>query len=390
MKKIDCFILVICFSIIFTMFTGCIEGSFKKTDTVLMKLDSAENVQWTSVIDNNDYAAARSLAPTSSQYIQTSDNGFFITGFFTNRSGDHGIRMLKTDREGNLVWEKRLPGQTGAILAIHQRNDGGYSMFWNDGRVYNFDASGTIEKIVNIPEQVHQIPGTAYPAVTMRSITRTSDGNLSTIMTGGDYNTLQQPVVIAGLSQNGTILWEKTYDLKNLAGTTSLIQTRDGGFIIGKFFYSNEPGGGKKILIEKTDPNTSIVWDSTLGICNYTFCNNDLLGMHESANQGYDIIYQTHEQSNASSGNPVVTVYARLDNNGQVMQQDLLTNISGLPLWLFDQRGSSLEFADMVNGRLKNSKIPENNQGNPVIRFVSLLKTDDGGYALLGTRYYEL
>jgi len=388
MKKAAYIILVICLSIIFTTFTGCIEGSFKKTDTVLMKLDGTENIQWTSVIDNKDYAAARSLAPTSSQYIQTSDHGFFIAGFFTNRSGDRGIRMLKTDSEGNLAWEKRLPGQTGEILAIHQRNDGGYSMFWTDGRVYNFDASGTMERIVNIPEQIHQIQGAEYPAVTLRSIIPTSNGNMSTIITGGDYYALQQPVVIAGLSQNGTVLWEKTYDLKNLAGTTSLIQTQDGGFLLGKFFYSNEPGGGKKILIEKTDTNNSIVWDSTLGICNYTFCNNDLLGMHESANLGYDVIYQSHEQSNASSGNPVVTVYARLDNDGQVMQQDLLTNVSGLPSWHFNRGGSSLAFADVVKESVIKTMVHEKSQGNPTIRFVSLLKTDDGGYALLGTRYY--
>lgn len=388
MKKATYIILVICFSIIFTTFTGCIEGSFKKTETVLMKLDSTENIQWTSVIDNNDYAAARSLAPTSNQYIQTSDKGFFIAGFFFNRSGDHGLRILKTDSGGHLAWEKRIPGQTGEILTLLQRNDGGYLVFWNDGRVYNFDASGTMERIVNIPEQVYQIQGTAYSAVTLRSITKTSDGNMSAIMTGGDYYAIQQPVVIAVLSQNGTVIGKKISDLKNLAGTTSLIQTRDGGFLLGKFFGSDEPGGGKKILIEKTDTNTSIAWDSTLGICNYTFCNNDLLGMHESANQGYDIIYQSHEQSNASSGNPVVTVYARLDNNGQVMQQDLLTNISGLPPWHFNYGGSSLAFADMVNESLIKTMVHEKSQGNPTIRFVSLLKTDDGGYALLGTRYY--
>jgi len=68
---------------------------------------------------------------------------------------------------------------------------------------------------------------------------------------------------------------------------------------------------------------------------------------------------------NSSSGNPEVTVYARLDNNNQVILQELLTNVSGLPQWLFSQDGSSLEFADMVTGWLNNSKIPENNPGNP-------------------------
>ncbi|MGB7787236.1 hypothetical protein, partial [Methanoregula sp.] len=274
------------------------------------------------------------------------------------------------------------------ILAILQRNDGGYSVFWKDGRVYNFDASGTMERIVSIPEQIYQTRGTAYPGVTPRSIAYTPDGTMSAIMTGGDYNDQQPPLVIAGLSQNGTVLWERPYELKNMTGATSLIQTRDGGFLLGKFYYSDEPGGGKKILIEKTDANSSIAWDSTLGICNYTFCNNDLLGMHASANQGYDIIYQSHEQNNASSGNPVVTVYARLDSSGQAMQQEILTNITELPTWFFDQSGSSPEFADMVQESVTNTVIHGNSQVNPTIGFVSILKTGDGGYALLGIRDY--
>ncbi|MGB7787991.1 hypothetical protein, partial [Methanoregula sp.] len=94
MKKTSYIILIICFFIIFTLVTGCIESSFKKTDMVLVKLDRAKNIQWTAVIDNNDYATSQSLAPSSSQYIQTSDKGFFIAGFFFNSSGGHSLRIL--------------------------------------------------------------------------------------------------------------------------------------------------------------------------------------------------------------------------------------------------------------------------------------------------------
>jgi hypothetical protein len=385
MKKRVFIILIICLSIIVTAFAGCIESSFKKTETVITKLDSTEKVQWTTVIDNKDYSTTQSLSP-SNRFIQTSDKGFFIAGFFFNSSGGN-IRLLKTDSTGTLLWEKRIPGQTGEILAIIQRNDGGYSVFSRDGRMYNFDTSGTMERIMDISEQINQTPGGGHPLITLRSITWTSDNDL--IMIGDNYANIRQPVVIARLSQNGTVLWEKTYASENMGGTTSLIQTQDGGLLLGKFFYSDQQEGGKNILIEKTDTNTSIVWDSALGICNFTFCNNDLLGMHESANQGYDIIYQSHEQSNRSKGNmPVVTVYARLDNNGQVIQQELLTNVSGLPPWIFYQSDISSELISLIPERAMNTIIAEKSQGNPTNRFDSLLKTDDGGYALLGSRYY--
>lgn len=389
MKKAGYFILIICLSLIFTTCTGCIEGSFKKTETVITKLDSNENVQWTAAIENNDYATARSLAPLSSRFIQTSDKGFFIAGLFFNSTADNSLRVLKTDSAGNLVWDKRLSGQTGELLTLFQRNDGGYLVFWKDGRVYNFDATGTREQVVNIPEQIHKMQGAAYSGVSPCSLIPGADGNLSMILSGGDYYSIENPVIIAGLAQNGTVLWEKSYELKNPDGTRSIIPTRDGGFLLGKFYFDEKVGGGKKILVEKTGPGTSIAWDTAPGTCNSTLCIDDLLGIHESADKGYEIVYQSEEQRNASANNPVKTVYARLDQNGQVVQQEVLTGISGLPPWFLPQDGQSLEITSLVNERVINSMIPENSRDNPpTVRVHYLLKTDDGGYALLGTRYY--
>ena len=385
MKKRVFIIFIICLSIIVTVFTGCIESSYKKTETVLTKLDSTEKVQWITIIDNKDYSTAQSLSP-SNRFIQTSDKGFLIASFFFNNSGGN-IRLLKIDRAGTLLWEKRIPGQTGEILAIIQRNDGGYSIFSRDGCVYNFDVSGTLERITDISDQINQTPGGGHPQITLRSIAGTSGSDL--IVIGDNSANIWQPVVIARLSQNGTVLMEKTYARENMDGTTSLIQTPDGGLLLGKFFYIDRPGGGKQILIEKTDTNNSIVWNSTLGTCRFAFCNNDLLGMHESADKGYDVIYQSHEQTNRSKGNmPVDIVYARLDNNGQLIQQDILPTVSGLPPWVFYQSDISSELINLIPEKAMNAIIAEKSQGNPTNRFDSLLKTDDGGYVVLGSRYY--
>jgi hypothetical protein len=374
-------VLGICISS--TFFAGCIERHFKQTDTILTKLSSTENVQWTTVIGNKDYSTSESLAP-SNRFIQTSDHGFFIAGFFFTSSGGGGIRILKINSNGNLVWEKRVPDQSGEILTTIQRNSGGYSVFTRDGRVFNFDPSGAMERMVDISEKINQSPGRGQPQVTLNSIIQASDGNL--IITGKNYANIWQPGIIAGLSQNGTLLWEKIFDEQKMGGLVSLVQTNDGGFLLGKSKYSDEPGGGKIIVIEKTDPDTSIVWNSTLGICNYTFCNNDLLGMHESENMGYEIFYQSHEQSNSSYGNmPMVIVYARLDTDGKVVQQNLPKNNSELPPWLFYQSGP--ELVSLMNESTLNTIIPGSSQGTPLFRPDCLLKTDDGGFALLGTRY---
>ena len=73
------------------------------------------------------------------------------------------------------------------------------------------------------------------------------------------------------------------------------------GWLSGKGYRDDAPGGGDEILIEKTNASSDIIWDTVLGACNKTAsCNNDLIGMHESGD-GYDIIYQSYpQQSNES------------------------------------------------------------------------------------------
>jgi hypothetical protein len=378
--------LIFCAIIILIFSVGCIERHTTKTETMVTKLDSREIIQWTTIIENTGYSTSQSVAPTN-RFIQTSDKGFFIAGFFSGSSGGSGIRILKTDSGGNLAWERRISDQSGEIFFIIQRNDGGYSVFCRDGRVYNFSPAGTLEGTREIHTQINRTPGGGDPVVTLRSITRTPDGDL--IAVGDNYANMRQPVLITRLSENGTVLGEKTYSRENMGSTTSLLQTQDGGLLLGKFFYRDEPGGGKQLQIEKTDANVSMVWDSPLGICNFPFCNNDLLGMHESADGGYDIVYQSHEQSNRSKGNmPVVTVHAQLDNNGRVIRQDMLTNVSGLPSWIFSQSNISSELINLVPEKTMNAIIAGKSQGNPTNRFDSVIRTDDGGYTVLGTRLY--
>ena len=45
MKTNTFIITVVCVLILFAMISGCIEGYYKKTETVLVKLGSQENIQ---------------------------------------------------------------------------------------------------------------------------------------------------------------------------------------------------------------------------------------------------------------------------------------------------------------------------------------------------------
>jgi len=383
-------IAVVCFFILFTLIVGCIEGSFTKTETVLVKLDNQENIQWVSVIQNPDYATATALAPRFYQFIQTPDNGFFVAGYYSNRSGYTMLRVFRTDSKGNPLWDQKLAdsGMGGEIRSILQWDDGGVSIFGRDEQVFTFDAVGRLQEVTNnMMDSICRTNGTVCYDLTSLSLTQNPDGSLNCILTNGNFSTSQTSLIAATVTRNGTLLKKESFPLKNPDGMTEIIRTNDSGWLSGKGYRDDAPGGGNEILIEKTNASSALSWDTVLGTCNKTaFCNNDLIGMHESE-EGYDIIYQSHLQ-HSNEYVPVDTISARLDTKGHIVRQDKISDISGIPAWILREGGSRTEFYDLIPKKVLDTAANANGTNNPRFGSISLIRTADGGYALLGTRYY--
>ncbi|MFA5236534.1 MAG: hypothetical protein WC362_01605 [Methanoregula sp.] len=392
MKRTAYLSLVIGFLLLFVAFAGCIEGSFTKTETVLVKLDSHENIQWISVIQNPDYATATALAPRFYRFIQTTDNGFFVAGYYSNRSGTTTLRVFRTDSNGNPVWDQRLARMDFMgvpTISPIQWGDGGYSVILNGGMVYNFDSAGKSLGVTNIQDPICRTNGTVCYDLTPFSLTQNPDGSLNWILTNGNFSTSQTTLITATVARNGTLLKKEILPLKTPNGVTNIIRTCDNGFLFGKEYIDYSPGGaGYEILIEKTNASLDILWDTVLGTCNTktSFCNNDLIGMHDSGD-GYDIIYQSHPQHSNESV-PADTISARLDSQGRIVRQDTIPDLSGIPAWIFTETGSRPDFIDLIPRNVLDSVANAHGGNNPTFGSISLIRTADGGFALLGTRYY--
>ena len=379
---------VVCFFILFALISGCIEGSFTKTETLLVKLDGEENIRWISVIQNPDYATATGFAPRFYQFIQTSDNGFFVAGYYSNRSGYTMLRVFRTDDKGNPLWDqKRETIGLTEIRSIFQWNDGEYSLLGRGDQVYTFDSAGNLLDTVNMMDSICRTNGTICYDLTPISLTQNSDDSLTGVLINGNFSTSQTTLMTTIVARNGTLLKKEILPLKdpNVAG---IIRTNDTGWLLAKGYRDDAPGGGYKIRIEKTNASFGISWDTGLGTCNTTsFCNTELIGMQESGN-GYDIIYQSYLQHSNESA-PVDTIFAELDTHGNIVRQDKISNLSGLPGWIFLSGGSRTGFYDLIPKDVLEAAANAHGGSNPTFGFVSLVKTADGGYALLGTRYYR-
>lgn len=103
---------------------GCgysVDTANKHNDAYLVKLDKDGQVIWEKTYTDNLNNYAISLA-------QTSDNGFIVCGDTEKSDGEYDTRMMRVDKDGNIIWKKELGDH-------HGNGSKGMSIGW-DGYYY--------------------------------------------------------------------------------------------------------------------------------------------------------------------------------------------------------------------------------------------------------------
>ena len=133
---------------------------------------------------------------------------------------------------------------------------------------------------------------------------------------------------IVNVDGNGGIVWQKTYGGSNDDLLTSMLQTSDGGFIIGGTSSSDISGdktedskGQEDYWILKLDPNGNIEWQKTYGGNR----SDDLASIVKTDDGGYFVAGRSRS---AESGNRTVSrnglpdIWAlKLDSTGNIVWQ---------------------------------------------------------------------
>ena len=163
--------------------------------------------------------------------VKTIDNGFIIAGSsdsadrdITNNKGGYDFWILKIEANGTVVWGKNFGGsEIDEASAITQTNDG------------NFIVVGD---------------------------TRSSDKDVSNNNGAADLWMLK-------ISQEGILIWEKTFGGTSFDVGRSISRTQDNGFIISGSSRSLDANfnnqGQNDALIIKVDSEGNIVWQETVG-----------------------------------------------------------------------------------------------------------------------------
>jgi hypothetical protein len=102
---------------------GDATGVGPQTDSLLVKTDSAGNMQWSKTYGGAGIDDAASV-------VQTSDGGYAIAGSTSSfGAGGYDFWLVKTVANGNMLWSKTYGGTNEELAhSVVQANDGGYAI----------------------------------------------------------------------------------------------------------------------------------------------------------------------------------------------------------------------------------------------------------------------
>jgi len=316
---------------------GDVSINYGIYDYWIVKLDNNGSIQWQKSFGYSGFDIPYSIQ-------QTDDKGYIIAGLscpFQVSLGDN-YWIVKLDSAGNLKWQKNLGGSTvDKPYSIQQTNDRGYIVAGYSSSI-DGDVTGNhgmydywivkLDSIGNLQWQ-KSLGGSKHDE--SYAIQQTIDGGYivagRTLSTDGDVtgNHGSFDYWIVKLNNTGTIQWQKTLGGTLHEHATSIQQTRDDGYIVAGYTYSNDGdvtgnhgGDGIDYWIVKLDTVGNIQWQNALGGSSVEVANS----VQQTNDGGYIVAGNTQSNDGDVSGNHGYEDYwiVKLDTLGNIQWQKCL------------------------------------------------------------------
>lgn len=306
-----------------------------------------QNVVWTRAFGGSGDDTPRSI-------IQTSDGGYAVLGFTNSNNGDltnkslnvNDYWLLKLDADANLMWQRTYGGsgddrgqqiiQTSdngyAITGYAQSDDGDGSRNegFHDNWVVRLDSSGNIlwEKSFGFSGHDHSY-----------DIVETADGGfffsgfLDVTSSNGEGATEKNSSLSAHgvgefwatkITANGVIEWRKFFGGTNNDRSFGLVTSNDGGYVMAGASESNDfdisnSKGSYDFWVVKIDKTGDLVWERSFGGTGIDKAQ-DIARTQEG---GYVIVGNTFSidtQVTKNNGKSDVWII-NIDDNGELLWQ---------------------------------------------------------------------
>lgn len=307
---------------------GKAEDSKGNLDYWIVKLDKDGKIKWQKTFGGQYVDELKSIE-------QTNDKGYILGGYSNspvsgNKTQDNfGFNdywIIKLDEEGNELWQRTLGGdKDDTLFALTQTNDGGFIAGGNS-------SSGA------------------------------TDSKSKSNKNGTDF-------WVVKLDKTGTIEWQETYNYGEKDVLTSIVENKDGTFLIGGYAQSetvnSKLGAKSKTPLKKGSDKEGIndyialkikatgeeIWTQTVG----SKGDEVLKKLFETRDGGYILA--------GTSLTPALTKGAGEKNSG-----DRNTGIGGSDFWIVKLRDKEKKTEE----KQKIEAIP-----NPAISYTNVIVTYD-------------
>jgi hypothetical protein len=228
-------------------------------DIWLVKTDADGNKLWDKTFGGNGFNAGRSVQ-------QTTDGGYIVCGYRDPYADGNGHAwLIKTDVDGNKLWDRTFGSEVSTIAtSVQQTMDGGYVIC---GKAGPYETGKTETLLIKTDATGNQLFEKVFAGEGLdmgNSVHQTGDGGYIICGMAGSYEMMTAGVSLIKTDSNGNKLWGRTFGGEGGGIGNSVQQTTDGGYIVCGTKTSYETNKIKQgVWLIKTNAKGNKLWDKT-------------------------------------------------------------------------------------------------------------------------------
>ncbi|MGB4087344.1 hypothetical protein [Methanothrix sp.] len=200
---------------------------------------------------------------------ETADGGYILVGNTAIRGEGSDLWLIRTDADGGSLWSRVLGGSNeDAGYFVRETADGGYIIA---GSSYSFGMGGERLWLIRMDGNGSLIWDRTFGGFVHSSgdggwsVDETDDGGyIATGYTQSKGNG-RKDLWLLRTDDKGDLLWDRSYGGAGDDVGLSVLQSRDGGFIVAGRTASLNKKGDDDIWLLKTDDRGVMAWNATYG-----------------------------------------------------------------------------------------------------------------------------